>query len=212
MQLINKNPSDPVAWLEMFDQSLYVRIYVEMGMNDPKAAVRSTLRSTCAPDVFEKISEPVIDEIAIRIVSNPRIRDAINQHLQEEIYKARQMGASWILECSREVYERCMQVTMVKDSQGMPVYAKFNPTGALKALELAGKHVDVQAFKEVIEHETGPNLTSVLEAARRRLEERSEPIDITPDAPLDLLEIPPEAVQQNNRTLDDLLGVSSAPG
>jgi hypothetical protein len=85
------------------------------------------------------------------------------------------------------------------------LYAKFNPTAALKAVELAGKHVDVQAFKEVVEHETGPNLTAVLDAARKRLEEGREAIVIEGEL-TEIEHLPVPQVEQNIHTLDELLG------
>ena len=116
------------------------------------------------------------------------------------------MGTQWVIEATKDVYERCMQMVPVKTSDGTPIFAKFNPAAALKAVELAGKHVDVQAFKEVIEHETGPNLTAVLDAARKRLEEGTKAIVI--DQEDDITDIP--QVAQNQLTIDELLGTSNA--
>lgn len=41
----------------------------------------------------------------------------------------------------------------VHDEEGRPVF-RFNANGAAKALELIGKHIDVQAFKDKVEHST----------------------------------------------------------
>jgi phage terminase small subunit len=39
----------------------------------------------------------------------------------------------------------------VRDEAGNPLY-EFNALGASKALELVGKHVSIQAFKDKVEH------------------------------------------------------------
>lgn len=213
MKLITKSPQDPVEWIELFDEMLFVRLYVNLGEENPERAVRQTLATTTTPQVLESISDLTVQNLATRAMANPVIGDAIAQHLGEQIYRERKIGVQWILDCTTEVYERCMQMTRVKTSDGMPIFAKFNPLGALRALELAGKHVDIQAFKEVIEHESGPNLTEVLEQARKRLESGSV-IKVIPGVPVDgdavspaaLNELPPDQVQANIARMDELLG------
>jgi len=215
MKLITKSPTDPVEWIELFDEMLFVRLYVNLGEENPERAVRQTLATTTSPQVLKSISDHTVSKLATRVLSNPMVGDAIAQHLSEQIYRERKIGVQWILDCTTEVYERCMQMTRVKTPDGVPIFAKFNPLGALRALELAGKHVDIQAFKEVIEHESGPNLTEVLEQARKRLESGAV-IKVTPEVPVEdravfpaaLNELPPDQVQANLARMDELLGVT----
>lgn len=208
--VITKPLKDPSDWFHEFDEVLFVRIYVQLGEDHPERAVQETFKSMTTPLARQPIDDALVREIGLKCMSNPRVTDAINQHLHEKIYRAREMGTQWIIEATKDVYERCMQMVPVKDQTGAPIFAKFNPTAALKAVELAGKHVDVQAFKEVVEYDTGPNLTAVLEAARKRLEEGSSAIIVDhDDSVTDLVELPPGRVEQNLHTLDELLGEGS---
>lgn len=202
--VITKPLKDPSDWFHEFDEVLFVRIYVQLGEDHPERAVQETIKSMTTPLARQPIDDALVREIGLMCMSNPRVNDAINQHLHEKIYRAREMGTQWIIEATKDVYERCMQMVPVKDHSGAPVFAKFNPTAALKAVELAGKHVDVQAFKEVVEYDTGPNLTAVLDAARKRLEEGSNAIIIDHDD--SEIELPPGRVEQNIQTLDEMLG------
>jgi hypothetical protein len=79
-----------------------------------------------------------------------------------------------------------MQEEPIKDRDGDYYTGPFQPIAALRALDLVGKHVDIQAFKEVIELETGPNLASALDAARKRLEAPSKfSVEEATDADID---------------------------
>jgi hypothetical protein len=205
MRVVTKPLKNPSDWHNEFDRVLFVRLYVHFGEENPEKAVRQTLATITTRSVMATISRPLVEDLCLRVMGEPRVQDAINQYLHEKIYAQREMGTKWILAATKDVYERCMQMVPVKDSYGHMLYAKFNPTAALKAVELAGKHVDVQAFKEVVEHETGPNLTAVLDAARKRLEEGREAIVIEGEL-TEIEHLPVPQVEQNIHTLDELLG------
>lgn len=58
------------------------------------------------------------------------------------------INAAWVLKNAKRVFDRCMQDEAVM-SQGEPTGEyKFEHSGANKALEIIGKHVDVQAYSE----------------------------------------------------------------
>ncbi len=66
------------------------------------------------------------------------------------------IDADYVLRQAVKLHERCMQEVTPKthrngdqvvDEEGRPVY-EFNAAGAAKSLELVGKHVSVQAFRE----------------------------------------------------------------
>lgn len=67
-----------------------------------------------------------------------------------------EIDADWVLRESTKLYQRCVNDKRVlTDRKGMPILDEdgqlqwvFNATGAAKALELVGKHVNIQAFKE----------------------------------------------------------------
>ena len=63
------------------------------------------------------------------------------------------IDAEWVLRQAVKLHEKCMQEVQVmikgKDGKkGETGEYRFDSTGAGKALEIIGKHVDVQAFKE----------------------------------------------------------------
>lgn len=109
-------------------QQLAVALYLK-SMNKTQAATDAGYAS---PHVF----------------SNPTVKAAIADQLTIRAERLR-VGGDWVLSELRRVYERCMEARLdtVVLSDGVPagVY-KFDSRGALKALELVGRHVDVKAF------------------------------------------------------------------
>lgn len=92
-------------------------------------------------------------------LSKPDIADAIAEAASK---RSEQVGidANYVLRQAVKLHERCMQEVspvldrkgaQVTDDDGHPLF-EFNAMGASKALELVGKHVLVQAFKDKIEH------------------------------------------------------------
>lgn len=96
--------------------------------------------------------------------------------IQEEITKAKnermeavKIDANWVLKQAVSVHQRCMQAEAVTDRSGEPVkdfdgkvIYKFDSSGANKALEIVGKHIDVQAFNEKSTSETTVKLDKPL--------------------------------------------------
>lgn len=89
-------------------------------------------------------------------LSKPDIADKIAELMEERSNKAK-IDAEWVLTNAKKVFDRCMQFEQVMNRDGSPVYVstedgdlvpafKFEPSGANKALEIIGKHVDVNAF------------------------------------------------------------------
>lgn len=71
-----------------------------------------------------------------------------------------EVDAKWVLNAAVELYNKCMANIECKDTNGvkMGVY-RFDSRGANAALNTIGKHVGVQAFKQLVEHtgtEGGP--------------------------------------------------------
>lgn len=93
------------------------------------------------------------------LLKNPKVQAAI-----KEVISARneriEIDAAYVLKQAVKLHERCMQEIKPKlvwdrdekawihetDDEGHALYV-FNATGAAKALELVGKHVDVKAFE-----------------------------------------------------------------
>lgn len=126
-------------------QKLFVSAYLKT-LNATKAAQEAGYSSRNA------------SKIGFQLLEKPRVRAAI-----EEAQQARQartlVTVDYVVGSLREVVERCLQrvpvVNMrgeqVQDEEGRNVW-KFDSTGANKALELLGRHVN--AFGERKEEQT----------------------------------------------------------
>ena len=92
-------------------------------------------------------------EKAAGTISNENMRKhAIASRIAElkaERCEQTRIDAAWVLKQAVKVHERCMQAEAVKDRDGQEIGEyKFEHSGANKALEIIGKHVDIQAFLE----------------------------------------------------------------
>ena len=88
---------------------------------------------------------------ASEILSYPNVLGFINS-VKEQVAEEVQIDAAWVLAKLMKVHDRCMQEEAITDRDGAPTGEyKFEHSGANKALELIGKHTDVQAYKEKIE-------------------------------------------------------------
>lgn len=88
---------------------------------------------------------------ASEILSYPNVL-AFIKSVKEQVAEEVQIDAAWVLASLKKVHDRCMQEEAVKDRDGAPTGEyKFEHSGANKALELIGKHTDVQAYKEKLE-------------------------------------------------------------
>lgn len=126
-------------------QKLFVSAYLKT-LNATKAAQEAGYSSRNA------------SKIGFQLLEKPRIRAAI-----EEAQQARQartlVTVDYVVSSLREVVERCLQRVPVvnirgeqaQDEEGRNVW-KFDSTGANKALELLGRHVN--AFGERKEEQT----------------------------------------------------------
>jgi len=122
---------DLTAKQEMFCQEYLV------DLNATKAAIRA------------KYSEKSADVIGCENLGKPKIAKRIAELKGQRIEKT-QINAQWVLDQAVKMHKKCSQELPIKDKDGAEVY-KFDSPGANKALELVGKHVDIQAFKEVKE-------------------------------------------------------------
>ncbi|WP_419904668.1 terminase small subunit [Kiloniella sp.] len=109
-----------------------------------------------------------VKQTASRVLNKPVVRAAINQ-AQVERSERLKIDADYVLKGAVELFERCMQRSPVADADGE---YKFQHSGAGKALELIGKHVSVQAFKEKVEMGIESELVDRLLRGRKRLGDR----------------------------------------
>ena len=98
-----------------------------------------------------------------RLLTNADIVAAVAKGQAE---KAEKLGLSqeWVLRRLMQVVERCLQAEAVVDRKGEPVIIEtpegemgaaytFQAAGAIRALELLGKHLNTWGADKVIEHE-----------------------------------------------------------
>lgn len=104
-------------------------------------------------------------DLGNQILSKPIVKEFIALSKQEAAIEA-QVDATYILNAAKAIHDRCIQeVTPVmragehiQDEDGNPLYT-FDAKAALQALKLMGDHVDVSAFKKVIEHTAGEGIS-----------------------------------------------------
>ena len=136
-------------------QKRFVKEYL-VDLNATQAAIRAGY------------SENTARHIGSENLAKPDIADAIAKANEKKLEKA-EINAQWVLDQAVKLNERCMQEIKPKmqrvggelvplvDDQGNYVF-EFNASGASKALELVGKHVNIQAFKEKVEHSVDEEL------------------------------------------------------
>ena len=104
-------------------QELFCIEYL-IDLNATQAAIRAGYSKHTAKD------------IGCQNLAKPNISERIGQLFEERTAKTK-IDAEYVLIKSNELLNRCM-------AEG----EDFSPSGAGKALDLIGKHVDVQAFNE----------------------------------------------------------------
>jgi phage terminase small subunit len=91
-------------------------------------------------------SEKTAGTISNENMQKPAIASRIAELKAERCAEA-EIDALWVLKQAVKVHKRCMQEEAVTDRDGAVTGEyKFEHSGANKALEIIGKHVDIQAF------------------------------------------------------------------
>lgn len=132
-------------------QQRFVEEYL-IDLNATQAAIRSGY------------SEKTARSIGQRLLTNVDIQKA-TQEAQNKLSERTGITQEYVLSNIQKVIERCMQQEAVQARDGSPLLVEgpegdlaclfeFKETGALKGLELLGKHLGM--FKDKIEH-SGPN-------------------------------------------------------
>lgn len=104
-------------------------------MNATKAAIRAGY------------SEKTAGAMGHENLKKLEISNRLTELMQERCEKTK-IDAEWVLIQAVKVHERCMQHEPVLVNGEPTGEFKFEHSGANKALEIIGKHVDVQAFNE----------------------------------------------------------------
>jgi phage terminase small subunit len=91
-------------------------------------------------------SEKTASEMGYENLNKPHIAEYITE-LKKERSDKTAIDAAWVLNAAKKIYDRCMQEEAVVDKEGGTTGEfKFEHSGANKALDTIGKHIDVQAF------------------------------------------------------------------
>ena len=92
-------------------------------------------------------SNKTAQEQSSRLLSNVIIQQRIAE-LMEQRSKRVEINADWVLISAKRVFDRCMQEEEVETRDGEPTGVfKFEHSGANKALEIIGNHVNVRSFE-----------------------------------------------------------------
>jgi phage terminase small subunit len=121
-------------------QEMFCKEYI-IDLNATQAAIRA------------KYSEKTAGVIGLENLGKPLIQARLSELMKERSERV-QIDADWVLRQAVKVHERCMQQEPVIVNGEPTGDFKFEPAGANKALELVGKHINVQAFldKSKVEH------------------------------------------------------------
>ena len=134
-------------------QEMFCKEYI-IDLNATQAAIRA------------KYSEKTAGVIGLENLGKPLIQARLAELMQERSKRV-QIDADWVLRQAVKVHERCMQQEPVIVNGEPTGDFKFEPAGANKALELVGKHVNVQAFldKSKVEHSLTDDFDELMSGA-----------------------------------------------
>lgn len=125
-------------------QQAFVAEYL-IELNATQAAIRAGYSAATA------------NRIGAQLLTKPAVAEAVAR-AQAERAERTKIDADYVLRQAVKLHERCMQEVepftdrkgdQVIDKDGNPLFV-FNAAGAAKALELVGKHVSVQAFRDQV--------------------------------------------------------------
>lgn len=126
-------------------QEAFVREYL-LDLNATQAAIRAGYSAKTA------------EVQGCRLLRNAQVSAAVTEAQTKRAERV-EIDADYVLRQAVKLHERCMQEVspiidrkgqQVTDEAGNPLF-EFNAAGAAKALELVGRHVSIQAFKEKID-------------------------------------------------------------
>lgn len=138
-------------------QQRFVEEYL-IDLNATQAAIRAGYSADTAA------------EMGYENLRKPQIAEAVTAAKRERSERT-QIDADYVLRQAVKLHERCMQEVdpvldrrgqQIRDDLGNPLF-EFNASGAAKALELVGKHVAVQAFRDAVD----VNMTTMTPEERR---------------------------------------------
>jgi len=133
-------------------QTMFVREYIK-DLNGSQSAIRAG---------FSEKSSRVT---AAKLLTKTNIKAAVQAAMDRRSARL-ELDANWVLENLRNIHDRCKEPRPILDRQGNPTGRfRFDSAGALRALELIGKHL--RMFTDRIEVSDFDPAQIVNEAAER---------------------------------------------
>lgn len=116
-------------------------------------------------------SKKTAGQIGHELLKRPDVQERIAE-LKAERSERTKIDADWVLAQAVKVHERCMQAEPVMEQvdgewRETGEY-KFEHSGANRALEIIGRHVDVQAFLDKSETKVTGDLAERILRGRKR--------------------------------------------
>ena len=121
-------------------------------------------------------SKKTARQIGSENLSKPDIQEAIAEAKRERS-EATKIDAGWVLRQAVELHRRCMQEIrpalhpktrqQLRDDDGNALFT-FNAAASARALELIGRHVDINAWRENVQVQHEINLVERILAGRNR--------------------------------------------
>lgn len=120
-------------------QDLFCREYL-VDLNATKAAIRAGY------------SQKTAKQIGQRLLKTTKVNNTI-QELQLDKIERLNLSTDEIIINLKSIVERCMQAEPILDKDGRPTgLYRFNAAGAIRALELLGRHIGMFSDKLNVEH------------------------------------------------------------
>ena len=142
-------------------QQRFVEEYL-IDLNATRAAIRAGY------------SKKTARAIASENLAKPNIQEAVAKAKRGRS-DATKVNAEWVLKQAVELHQRCMQEIrpvrnpmtreQVYDDNGHDLFT-FNAAAANRSLEIIGKHVEVAAFKDLLEVSGGQSMAERIRAAK----------------------------------------------
>lgn len=135
--------------------------------------------TACYRELHAKASQRTCETASSRIMRKCEVQEYLSSKL-DKISEETSINAQWVLDQAVELFKKCMGETAYPNkisSDGKEVeemMRSFNPSGAIRALELIGKNVLVNAFQNRLEISNQPDLEEILSRRQKFVEDRAK--------------------------------------
>ncbi len=126
-----------------------------------------------------KCKESNRSKLGSEILNKPEVAELLAS-IRGDVATEAKVDAAFILSAAKSIHDRCVQDVrpvltargeQVKDEDGNNIFS-FDAKSALSALKIMGDHVDVMAFKQVVEHKADDDLAAWIRNSRKQVGEK----------------------------------------